>query len=228
MNWNHFDKAIKHSRRIFIFGPPGVGKSYAALAALGANVMQVTLNSDTVVQELLGHYVPRGGEFIWHDGPISKAFREGLPLVVNEIGRASGAVQDLMLAVLDDIQTAAITLPTGETIRPANGFRVIATANTGPDALDEALHDRFDAVVRVSEPHPNLIEFLDQKLQGLGTAIKKSYLDVPRAVSPRRALAFLSLWTGGLSPEDASSLAFGDRGKDILLALKVQGVIEPK
>ncbi|HPO87354.1 MAG TPA: AAA family ATPase [Candidatus Hydrogenedentes bacterium] len=223
MSWDKLTIATQHVHRIYLWGPPGTGKSYAAMQLL-PEAYQITLHADTVAQELMGHYVPRGGNFVWHDGPIAAAFRSGRPLVVNEVSRASGAVQDLMLAVCDDPATAAITLPTSETIRPAPGFQVIATSNHDPALLDEALRDRFDVIIHVTTPHPSLVDYLNSHLQGLGKAVADSYQDPERAISPRRALTALTLWKKSCDLRTAIELAFGVRATDVKLALRAAGV----
>jgi len=129
-----------------------------------------------------------------------------------------------MLAICDDPAIAAITLPTTETIRPASGFRVIATSNHDPASLDEALRDRFDAIIQVTTPHPSLVDYLNSRLQGLGNAVADSYQDPDRAISPRRALTALALWQKSCDLRTALELAFGVRATDVRLALRAAGV----
>ena len=40
------------------------------------------LTEDTAAAELRGHFLPRGKELIWHDGPFTAAMRQGARLVV--------------------------------------------------------------------------------------------------------------------------------------------------
>lgn len=228
MSWKHLAIAIQHVPRVYLWGPPGVGKSHLAqeIARQNSNKepFQVTLNEDMVAQELLGHYVPEGDKFVWHDGPIASAIRHGEPLVINEIARASGAVQDLLLGVLDDPSVANIALPNKERLRPAPGFRVYATANTPPDELDEALRDRFDVVIEVNEPNPDLIKHLNTEMANLGDFIRDSYKDVQRAISPRKAFAFLRLFKGTGDAEMSATIVFRKLGKDFLAAARARQI----
>jgi MoxR-like ATPase len=226
--WELAEKALEAgATRLLLWGPPGVGKSRWALDVLArgrqAAPVRVYLNQDVVVQELLGHWVPRGQEFHWHYGPVARAWLCGAGLVIDEVGRASGAVLDLLLAVLDDTETARIMLPSGEEIRPVPEFAAIATSNTPPDSLDPALLDRFDAVIHVPVPHPDLVRRLNEELEGLGEVVRDSYFDEERAISPRRALIFARFMRAGLNAESAARLAFGPRAKDVLAALKLGG-----
>lgn len=211
---------------VYVYGPPGVGKSYAARQALIANgikaedIIQVTLSEDLTVQELIGHYVPMGNKFVFQDGPIVKAMKDGA-LIINEIQRASASVQDYLLGILDSEEVRQIDLISGDTITGHKGFRVIATSNSGPEELDEALTDRFDAFINVTRPAESLVENLNRQLQGLGDFIDNSFEGDPHnAVSPRRAIAFLKLWRATGDQQAASEMAFGGRSSDVMMIVR--------
>lgn len=226
-NWHLLEKVARIVPRIFIWGPPGVGKSYTAyqiLRTLNTTVSQCTLDEDKAVQELMGHFIPKGNIFAWHNGPVTTAFKKGHGLVVNELARASSAVKDMFLGILDDPEIAFISLPSGDNIKRGKNFRVIATANNPPDELDEALRDRFDIIMNVKTPHPAIIKSLNKKIAGLGNIVLSSYKDPVRAISPRRASAFTDLLSKKVATEEAALLAFGPRYKDILAILRVKGV----
>jgi MoxR-like ATPase len=228
-SWDLAEAAVRAgATRLLLWGPPGVGKSRWALQVLGEGrqhpPVRVYLNQDLTAQELLGHWVPRGQEFRWHHGPVAWAWLYGAGLVVDEIGRASGPVLDLMLAVLDDQETARLVLPSGEEIKPSLGFAAICTSNNPPDDLDPALVDRFDVILHVNEPNPVLVSRLNSALKGLGDVIRDSYADPERAISPRRALVFARFLKADMKPKVAASLAFGERAEDVLSALKLAGV----
>lgn len=230
--WEMFSLALKYLDRIYLWGPPGLGKTYASIHSRRQSnddrhpaVVNSTLSDDVVLQELMGHYMPKGGEFIWHDGPVSEAMRNGSLLVLNELARASSAVKDAMLGVLDTNGSCQIPLPSGEILMPAKGFQIVATANTDTDDLDPALADRFEAIVHVTIPHPGLIADLNKKMAGLGDAVDRSYADSPaRAISARGAFTFAKLKAGGVDLKQAAQLAFRDRAADILATLKLAGV----
>lgn len=232
--WAMFDLALKYLDRIYLYGAPGLGKTYAAthsrqdqtrFKVKQREVVNATLSDDIVLQELIGHYMPKGTEFVWHDGPVITAMRSGQLLVLNELARASAAVKDAMLGVLDGNGSAAIPLPSGEIVQPGAGFQVVATANSSTDDLDPALADRFEAVVWVNTPHPKMIEALNQEVKGLGTAVEASFKDSPeRAISPRSAFTFTKLVKAGVNAKQSAQLAFGARAADIVAAFKLSGV----
>ena len=59
-----------------------------------------------------------------------------------------------------------MTLPNGETIRPTEGFQLVATTNEDPSILPEALADRF-LIRHITEPHPGAIMSLPEPLRDL-------------------------------------------------------------
>lgn len=233
-NWKLFDTAINSKTqdgsytKVLLWGPKGVAKSTAALNAASethqGRVFQVALNDDIAVQELAGHYIPQpDGGFQWHDGPAIHAYRHGHALILNEISRASGAVQDFCLSLLDNPAVSMISLPNGEHVRPAAAFRVIATANHDPSGMDEALADRFDAILHIDTPHPALIAHLNSRYPALGDIVLASYADPERAISPRRALSFLTFYAASGDIGISCQIAFNGRGADIAAALKLAG-----
>ena len=167
--------ADKDARIIYFYGPPGTGKTYAAYhyGLLERGYAAVTLTPETSAAELRGHFVPRGGEVVWHDGPFMRAIRAGKRLVLNEISHAGGDVLALLFPILDSIETAEFTLPTGEVVRPAPGFTVIATDNYSPDDLPPALQDRFTCCLHVTKPHPAALACLSPELREIAAAALK-------------------------------------------------------
>jgi MoxR-like ATPase len=162
-------------RTVFIYGPPGTGKTYAGLhiGRVGQGVYCVTLTVETSAAELRGHFIFKGGEAVWHDGPFVRAMREGKRLVINELTNASADVLALLFPILESPETAELTLPSGETVRPAPGFHVVATDNYAPDRLPGPLQDRFVAFLRVTQPHPDALAELADDLRELAESTER-------------------------------------------------------
>jgi hypothetical protein len=199
-------------RTVLIFGRPGTGKTHAGLrfGRVGKGVYTVTLTEEVTAAEVRGHWIFKGGDAIWHDGPFVRAMREGARLVINEISNASADVLQLLFLVLESPETAVLTLPSGETVRPAPGFHVVATDNLPPDRLPEALRDRFQCVLEITRPHPDALAGLSPSVRRAAEA--SLALEDDRRVSARgwRVLDALipvfGLWT-------ACRLVFGlERG----------------
>ena len=98
--------------------------------------------------------------------------------------------------MLDDPAVASLTLPTGETVRPAAGFSVIATSNAkADDDLEPALRDRFPVAIRIDRPHPGALKALPADVSH--AAQNSAGVDDPqRRVSVRAWAAFARLREG--------------------------------
>jgi midasin len=94
--------------------------------------------------------------FVWEDGPLVTAMRQGCLLLIDEINLAEDAVLERLNSVLEPGRTLLLAEkggPSADQIVAAEGFRVVATMNPGGDhgkrELSRALSNRFTQV-RVS------------------------------------------------------------------------------
>ena len=214
--------ATEVARTIFVYGGPGIGKTHTAYhhGRVQDGFYAVTITDETTAAELRGHFIFKGGDALWHDGPFIRAMREGKRLVVNEIVNASADVLALMMPLFESFETAELTLPSGETIRPSPGFHIVATANEPPDRLPEPLRDRFVCTIRLKEPHPDALAGLEDWLREAAQDI--AAIDDERGISARGWQNLQALLpTFGLL--DACRLAFGpDRGPLLHDALQLR------
>lgn len=194
-------------RTVFVWGPPGAGKTYAALNfGVQGGVCPVTLTEDTPTAELRGFYRPVGRDLAWNDGPVTTAMRAGSRLVLNELTHASPEVFSFLHPILEHVETACVTLPTGEVVRPAPGFQVVATSNQGPEDLPFALRDRFDCILEVQDPHPDALARLSPELRR--AAERSIHLEGERRVGLRGWLSVQRL-EPALGLLDACRATFG-------------------
>lgn len=206
--------------RLLLVGPSGTGKTHVATEPRPdkRRVYSITLTADTAAAELRGHYIPREGSFLWQDGPAVAAWREGGTLVLNEIDQAGPDAVAFLLAMLDGGLSARLTLPTGETLTPTDGFRVVGTMNGNPDTdLLPALRDRFAVCVKIEAPSPEAFAALPSDLQepARNTAV---IADPQRRVSIRAWLAYARL-REVVNEETACRAVFGAQATEIMDAL---------
>lgn len=138
-------------------------------------VARLNLNGQTDTGELVGRFVPReqgeGGSFVWHDGLVPRALREGLWVVLDEANLAEPQVLERLNPVLEREPTLVLTEHHGEVLRTENvspQFRLFATMNpatyAGRAALSPAYKDRFRGHALLEAPTEADVEAMLRQL----------------------------------------------------------------
>ena len=215
--------------RVILYGPSGIGKTYAGmtLGKVDAGAFRLVCTEDMTNMDVTGGFMPNGkGGFMWLDGSALKAWKgngtEGGRLIVDEVDKASGDVIATLLAMLDSPESASFEHPeTGEVIRPLGGFSAIMTTNIeNMGELPTALADRFPIRIRINEPHPSALLRLSPDLRKYAVRMADAGDD---RISLRAFIALDKL-RASVGMERACSLTFGDRSRQILDALAIDGV----
>ena len=226
--WSMVSSVLGRSRRVLLYGPPGTGKTYSAVkhnAPMNMegkpNVFQITMTEDTAAANLEGFYKPNNsGGFEWHDGIAIQSWRNGGRLIINEIDHASPDAMTFLHAILDDQDIAMLTLnnDTKETVRPAEGFQVVATTNSPPESLPLALKDRFPVKIYVDSIHPKAMEqFPDEWHKVINDT---TLIDDPEErISVRAWKEFFDLQEKGFKKSQAGRLVFGDKADELVDAI---------
>jgi|TARA_B100001094_G_scaffold333132_1_gene408907 cobaltochelatase CobS len=219
VQWGEYKniKKIIDSQRFFpvyISGLSGNGKTMMveqACAKTKREYVRVQISPETDEDDLIGGFRLINGETVFQKGPVIKAMEAGAILLIDEIDRGSNKIMCLQ-GVLEG--NPVLIKKTGETVSPANGFNIIATANTkgqGSDdgrfvaaqVIDEAFLERFVANIEQSFPsspieskivgkHMNSYDVEDSefitKLVAWSKIIRKTFDDdgVDEVVSTRR------------------------------------------
>ena len=202
---------------------PGNGKSFAAKTWRfdpESQVLSIVMTEETSAADLRGYYISRGGDFEFLKGPCAVAMERGLRLVIDEVDQAGPDAMALLRCILDTPEHAALYLPTGEIIRPAPTFEVVATTNARPEDLPAPLRDRF-TIVRVESPNPDLIAMLPFDLRELAEKMGR-HSDLEQYVSLRAWFDFAGFRKShDLSIDQAAALAFNGRAQEIIDTLKL-------
>jgi len=166
--WGHYKdiKQIVSSKQfypIFITGLSGNGKTMnvqQACAQTKRECIRVNITIETDEDDLLGGYRLQDGQTVWQNGPVIEAMERGALLLLDEIDLASNKVMCLQ-PILEG--NGVFLKKINKFIAPAEGFNVIATANTkgqgsedgrfiGTNILNEAFLERFPITVEQSYP----------------------------------------------------------------------------
>ena len=148
---------------IFITGLSGNGKTMSveqACAAAKRELIRVNITIETDEDDLIGGFRLVNGDTVWHNGPVIEALERGAVLLLDEIDLASNKILCLQ-SVLEG--KGVFLKKIGKYIRPAEGFNVIATANTkgkgsddgrfvGTNILNEAFLERFPVTFEQDYP----------------------------------------------------------------------------
>ena len=166
-NFNDIKKIIQ-SRAFypsFITGLSGNGKTFGveqACAQLGRELIRVNITVETDEDDLIGGFRLVDGNTVWHNGPVIEALQRGAVLLLDEIDLASSKI----LCLQSVLEGKGIFLKKiGKFIQPAEGFTVVATANTkgkgsddgrfiGTNVLNEAFLERFPITFEQEYPTP--------------------------------------------------------------------------
>lgn len=141
-------------------GPPGSGKTALAEAAFADDMISVVGHNELRVSHLVGSHLPNHNQgqiledgtvdnrqWIWSDGPLVVAMKEGRVLYVDEATRIPSGTMDALLGTVDGRRMLRIDdLPDAPPVYAQKGFYVLLSYN--PDTLngrelDEAIKSRF-------------------------------------------------------------------------------------
>ncbi len=128
-----FTAAHANNLPVLLKGPTGCGKTrfVAHMAAkLGRPLHTVACHDDLAAADLIGRYLLKGGETVWVDGPLTRAVREGAICYLDEVVEARKDVTVVLHPLTDDRRTLPIDR-TGEELRAAPGFMLVASYNPG-------------------------------------------------------------------------------------------------
>ena len=165
---------------IFVTGLSGNGKTFMveqACAKAKRELFRVNITIETDEDDLLGGFRLVNGETVWFDGPVVEAMKKGSVLLLDEIDLASTKIMCLQ-PVLEG--KGVFLKKINEWVECADGFNVVATANTkgkgddtgnfiGAGVLNEAFLERFPITVEQEYP-TNAVEkkILEKIFDNLG------------------------------------------------------------
>ena len=239
--WGNFSEIVKVLKSgmfypTFVSGLSGNGKTFQieqACAKLNREYVRVQISPETDEDDLIGGFRLIKGETVFQKGPVIKAMEAGAVLMIDEIDRGTNKIMCLQ-GVLEG--KPVLIKKTGEVVEPADGFNVIATANTkgkgsedgrysGATIIDDAFLERFTITLEQTFPtmateekivmkHMSKFEKVDEEfaklLVGWADAIRKTFYDegIDEVISTRRLCHIVQTFS-----------IFGKRDKAIALCV---------
>ena len=193
----------------FITGLSGNGKTFSieqACAQLGRELIRVNITIETDEDDLIGGFRLVDGSTAWHNGPVVDALERGAILLLDEIDLASNKI----LCLQSILEGKGVFLKKiGKFVKPAEGFQILATANTkgkgsddgrfiGTNVLNEAFLERFP--VTFEQEYPTVVtetkilnklcadENFCKRLADWADIIRKTFYDggIEEIISTRR------------------------------------------
>ena len=164
-NYTDLKSIIKSNRfyPIFITGLSGNGKTMGVIqscAEAKKELIRVNITIETDEDDLLGGYRLKDGQTVWQNGPVIEAMERGALLLLDEVDLASNKIMCLQ-PILEG--SGVFVKKINKFVKPAQGFNVIATANTkgqgsddgkfiGTNVLNEAFLERFPVTFEQKYP----------------------------------------------------------------------------
>src|SRR5210317_2193587 len=208
---------------LFITGLSGNGKTMSvtqACAELKKELIRVNITIETDEDDLLGGYRLKDGQTVWQNGPVIEAMERGAVLLLDEIDLASNKIMCLQ-PILEG--SGVYVKKINKFVKPADGFNVVATANTkgqgsddgkfiGTNVLNEAFLERFPITFEQSYPSAKIEEKIlvntlaktgkkdaefCKKLVTWAEVIRKTYFDggVDEIISTRRLVHIIQAYS---------------------------------
>jgi MoxR-like ATPase len=151
---------------VYVTGLSGNGKTFSveqACAQLKREVIRVNFTLETDEDDLIGGFRLVNGDTKFFKGPVINAMERGAVLLLDEIDLANPAKVMCLQSILEG--KGYFIKKTGEFIKPADGFTVVATGNTkgkgsedgrfiGTNVMNEAFLERFPITCEQDYPTP--------------------------------------------------------------------------
>lgn len=222
-----FELAYRQQLPMLLKGPTGCGKTrfveYMA-AKLDRPLYTVACHDDLSAADLVGRYLIGDGDTRWHDGPLTRAVREGAICYLDEVVEARKDTTVVLHPLTDNRRILPIDR-TGETLQAPPGFMLVVSYNPGYQSLLKGMkpstRQRFVAATfdypepaleqQIVEQEAGIDADMAEKLVALAQAMRNlNGHDLEEAASTRLLVYTASLIVAGMAPVSAARAALAE------------------
>lgn len=219
-----FNHAYSNQLPMLIKGPTGCGKTrfiQHMAAKLGRPLFTVACHDDLTASDLVGRHLIGDGETYWHDGPLTKAVREGAICYLDEVVEARKDTTVVLHPLSDDRRILPIER-TGEVLEAPPEFMLVVSYNPGyqnllkgmkPSTRQRFISMRFDypdikTEITIVQKEANTDEATATQLVELAHALRvlKDH-DLEESASTRLLVYAATLIKSGFEPIEACRAA---------------------
>src|SRR2546423_1622175 len=138
-----FTAAFRQGLSILLKGPTGCGKTRFVEAMaydMSRPLITVACHDDLTTADLVGRFLPDGGDTTWVDGPLTRAVREGAICYLDEIVEARQDTTVVIHPLADHRRQLPIDR-LGIVLDAASGFGLVMSYNPGYQSVLKDLKD---------------------------------------------------------------------------------------
>ncbi|MEG3639076.1 CbbQ/NirQ/NorQ/GpvN family protein [Magnetococcus sp. PR-3] len=227
-----FEYAYGHKLPLLIKGPTGCGKTRFIrhmAAKLQRPLFTVACHDDLTAADLVGrHLIEPNGATRWHDGPLTRAVREGGICYLDEVVEARKDTTVILHPLADDRRELPLER-TGEVITAPDSFMLVVSYNPGYQHMMKGMkpstRQRFVALRFEFPPaeierdilikETGLEAHWAAKLVTLGNSMRKLRdVDLEEGISTRLLIYAARLIDGGMAPLDACRATMAESMSD--------------
>ena len=220
-----FEAAYEATLPAMLKGPTGCGKTrfveYMAYK-LNRPLITIACHEDLSATDLVGRFLLEGEETVWHDGPLTKAVREGAICYLDEVVEAREDTVVIIHPLTDDRRRLPIE-KRGTVIEAPPEFMLVVSYNPGYQSvlkdLKQSTRQRFiglefdypapEAETEIVSKEGDIDEDDAKDLVLIGQKIRNLRgHGLEEGVSTRLLIYAAQMIAKGISPVDAAEVAF--------------------
>lgn len=180
-----FVSAYRRGIALLLKGPTGCGKTRFVrhmAARLARPLYTVACHDELSAADLVGRFLIHGQETVWHDGPLTRAVRDGGICYLDEVVEARKDTTVILHPLTDDRRELPLE-KTGEVLKAPPDFMLVISYNPGYQHvlknLKPSTRQRFVALT-FDYPNPELETEIVAHESGLDAARARRLVELGR------------------------------------------------